>query len=99
MKTLLACLCLLCVSTFADEGTPPEPTGDKTRFTVVSGMVDHGGGPVPTFIRIDTFTGQTWMLQQVPIPNSKGALVNVWVPSHEIGSTLYEAVTKAMQTE
>jgi hypothetical protein len=97
MKTLLACLCLLCVSTFADEGPPPQPTGDKSRFTVVSGQVDHGSGPVATFMRVDTFTGQTWICQQVPIPGGRGAMLNVWIPSHEVGSDVYDVSVKAIQ--
>lgn len=97
MKTLLAFLCLLCVSTFAADGPPPQPTGDKARFTVVSGMVDHGSGPVPTFIRLDTFTGQTWLHQQVPLPGGKGAMLNVWIPSTEMGSEVYDYAVKAIQ--
>jgi hypothetical protein len=99
MKLLLACLCLLCAATFADEGPPPMPEGDKARFTVVAGSVDHGAGPVPTFIRMDTFTGKTWLLQQVPIPNGKGALVQVWIPNQEMGSEIYGAAVEAMKSK
>ena len=99
MKIVLASLCLFCVTTFADEGPPPEPAGDKTRFTVVAGSVDHGAGPVPTFIRMDTFTGKTWLLQQVPIPNGKGALVQVWIPNQEMGSEIYGAAVEAMKSK
>jgi len=99
MKMLLACLCLLGVSALADEGPPPEPVGDKTRFTVVAGSVDHGAGPVPTFIRMDTFTGKTWLLQQLPIPNGKGALVQVWIPNQETGSEIYGAAVEAMKSK
>jgi hypothetical protein len=98
MKTLLA-LCFLCLSAIADEGAPPQPAGDKARFTVVSGVVDHGGGSVPTFMRVDTYTGQTWLLQQVPLPGNSGAMLPVWVPSHELGSEVYNAAVNAMKAK
>jgi hypothetical protein len=96
MKTLLA-LCLLCLtSTFANDGPLPSPTGDKARYTVISGQIDHGAGPVPTFVRLDTFTGQTWMLQQLPLASGNGAMMHVWVASQEVGSELYEYNVKAL---
>jgi hypothetical protein len=94
MKTLLA-LCFLCLAALADEGAPPQPSGDKSRFTMVSGQVDYGSGPVPIFMRLDTFTGQTWALQAVPLPG--GGVIHTWVPSHELGSELYGIAVKAMQ--
>lgn len=95
MKTLLA-LSLLCLTAFASDGPVPAPNGDKPRFQIVSGMVDHGGGQVPTFMRLDTHTGQTWMLQQVPLSTGGGALMHVWVPSQEVGGELYEFTMKAL---
>lgn len=100
MKTLLTlALCLYACFVYANDGTPPQPIGDKARFTVVSGMVDHGSGPVPVFIRLDTFTGKTWMLQAVPLPGGKGAMVQIWVPSQEIDSTIYDSVLRAMDSK
>jgi len=98
MKTLLAVsLCLfVLVTALADEGPPPQPQGATARFTVTAGMVDHGSGPVPTFIRLDTHTGQTWLLQQVPLPAGGGAMMQVWVPSHEQGGDLYKMAMDAM---
>lgn len=95
MKTLLACLCLLGLTAFANEGSPPQPAGDKTRFTIVSGQVDYGSGPQPIFMRLDTFTGQSWALQAVPMPN--GAIVHIWVPSQEMDGDLYKIASKALQ--
>jgi hypothetical protein len=96
MKTLLA-LCLLCLTTtFANDGPLPAPTGDKARFIVTSGMIDHGAGPVPTFVRLDTFTGKTWMLQQIPFSSGNGAMLHVWVVNQEVGSELYEMNLKAL---
>lgn len=99
MKTLLALCLLFAVTVCANDGTPPQPTGDKARFTVVSGMVDHGAGPVPIFMRLDTYTGKTWMLQAVPIPGGKGAMVQIWVPSQEMDSTIYNSVLQAMASK
>jgi len=100
MKTLLVIfLGAFVVTASANPGLPPEPQGDKTRFQIVSGMIDHGGGPVSTFMRLDTHTGQTWLLQQVPLARGNGALLPVWVPSHEIGSDLYKAAVQTMATQ
>jgi hypothetical protein len=96
MKTLLACLCLLSLTAFANDGPLPAPSGDKPRFTVTSGMIDHGAGPVPTFVRLDTHTGQTWMLQQIPFSSGNGAMLHVWVVSQEVGSEIYEFNLKAL---
>lgn len=96
MKTLLALCLLFAVTLHADTGLPPEVTGDKARFQIVPGNIDHGGGSVPTFMRVDTFTGQTWLLQQVPLPAGTGAFLPVWVPSHELGSELYKQAVQAM---
>jgi len=99
MKTLL--LLTVCLFTLtaaqANPGLPPEPDSDKPRFQVVSGMIDHGSGPMPTFIRLDTYTGQTWQMQQVPLPGGAG-FVNVWMPCQEMGGELYEAARAALQS-
>jgi len=95
MKTLLACFCLLGLTAIANEGSPPQPTGVTTRFTIVSGQVDYGSGPQPIFMRLDTFTGQSWALQAVPMPN--GAIVHIWVYSQEMGGDLYKLASKALQ--
>ena len=94
MKLLLA-LCLLCLTSFADEGSPPQPAGDKARFTVVSGTMDFGMGAVPVFIRMDTWTGQTWALQPVAMPER--GVIHTWIPSHEIGSEIYAIAIKGME--
>ena len=96
MKTLLALCLLFAVTVHADTGLSPEVTGDKPRYQIVTGNIDHGGGTVPTFMRVDTFTGQTWLLQQVPLPGGNGALLPVWVPSHELGSELYKQAVAAL---
>lgn len=98
MKTLLTitlCLCA-CLAVYADEGPPPQPQGSASRFQVVSGMVDHGSGPVPTFVRIDTHTGRSWIMQTVPLPGNRSAYVNVWIPNHELGSEVYQAAIAAL---
>ncbi len=97
VKTLLALCLLFAITSHATPGLPPEPSSDKARFQIVSGSIDHGGGSVPTFMRVDTFTGQTWLLQQVPLPGGNGFLP-VWVPSHELGSELYKKSVEAMTT-
>ena len=95
MKLLLSLCLLLCISAIADEGAPPQPSGTQARFTMVSGQVDYGSGPQPIFMRLDTFTGQTWALQAVPMPN--GAIFHIWVYSQEMGGDLYKAAVKSMQ--
>lgn len=97
MKLLLSLCLLFNVTVHADTGLPPELSGDKARFQIVPGNIDHGGGTVPTFMRVDTFTGQTWLLQQVPLPGGNG-LLPVWVPSHELGSELYKKAVGALGT-
>lgn len=97
MKTLLALCLLFAAAIHANDGTPPAPEGNAARFVVVAGPIDHGGGSVPTFMRVDTFTGQTWLLQQVPLPGGNGFLP-VWVPSHELDSELYKKSVEAMTT-
>jgi hypothetical protein len=47
-------------------------------------------------MRVDTFTGQTWLLQQVPLPGGNGAMMHVWVASQEVGSELYNYNVKAL---
>ncbi len=94
MKTLLV-LCVLCLTSFADSGAPPQPAGDKARFTVVAGTVDYGQGSVPIFIRLDTWTGQTWALQAIPLPER--GVVHTWIPSHEMGSEIYAIAIKGME--
>jgi len=96
LLTITLCLCA-CLVIHADEGPPPQPSGTQARFTVVSGTVDYGSGPVPIFMRLDTFTGQTWALQAVPLPG--GGVIHTWVPSHELGSDLYGMAVKAMQAK
>lgn len=97
MKLLLSLCLAFAITSHATPGLPPEPSGDKARFQIVSGTIDHGGGSVPTFMRVDTFTGQTWLLQQVPLPNNNGFLP-IWVPSHELGSELYKKAIEALAT-
>jgi hypothetical protein len=96
VKTLLALCLLFAITSHATPGLPPEPSSDKARFQIVSGSIDHGGGSVPTFMRVDTFTGQTWLLQQVPLPGGNGAMMHVWVASQEVGSELYNYNVKAL---
>jgi len=94
MKTLLALCLLFTVTVCANDGTPPSPEGRETRFIVVSGPIDHGHGVVPTFVRMDTHTGKTWMLHQVPMPGAPGAMMHIWLPCQEMGSDLYNLVLK-----
>jgi hypothetical protein len=94
MKTLLALCLLFAAAIHANDGTPPAPEGKEARFVVVSGPIDHGNGAVPTFVRMDTHTGKTWMLHQVPMPGGGGAMMHIWLPCQEIGSDLYNLAIK-----
>lgn len=97
----IVAICLSLIPRPLPANTPPAPTETVPgRFTVVSGTVDHGGGPVPTFVRIDSATGETWMLTQMPLKvpgQSVVSYIHAWVPLHETDGQLYKAVLRQMQ--
>lgn len=99
MILTLAALLILPLSLLAN--TPPQPDGEKAgRFQVVSGQVDHGSGAAPCFVRIDTMTGECWLLQQVPMPGMPmRSYLPVWIPMHEVNGELYQSIAKQMQAQ
>lgn len=62
----LLLLCLVSIVLYAADG--PSPTGQSPRFQVVYGAVEYAiDDPHPTFIRIDTWTGEAHFLNQRPV--------------------------------
>lgn len=98
MKQALALLllCLVSIVLYASEGTPParEPANPVPRFVVVSGAIPTGTDhtPRPAFIRLDTFTGEAWVIETGFVrfgPNTtEAATFPQWTPIHEPDSEL-----------
>jgi len=98
---LLFCLFSLASTLFAgpDNGPPPSPIGTTARYQIVTGMQPSiDGSGTPTVFRIDTWTGETWVLSSVPmrISNGKPIGLNVWLPLHETTGNIYEIAIKSM---
>ena len=92
------CLCLAaslsCLDLYASEGTPPAATGQAPRFQVVSGQVEYARDDLhPTFIRLDTWTGEACFINQVPV--GVGNMVTpFWQPIPEMDSPRIRALMK-----
>ena len=92
----LLLLCLVSLALYASEGTPPASVSanPSPRFVVVSGPIPTGNDhtPRPAFIRLDTFTGEAWVLETGFVrfgPNTTEAVTfPKWTPVHEADSEL-----------
>lgn len=76
------------------ESVPPCPNGNVARFQMVAGTLTNWEEKgMPTVFRLDTFTGQAWSLQSMPmnIPGVTNAHMNVWQDVEEMNGGLYEA--------
>lgn len=68
MKSIILLIAALTVPTMAgswdpDLGTLPSATGQSPRYQLVQGtIIDKHGSALPQTIRLDTWTGETWML-------------------------------------
>lgn len=96
MKRFLALACFAVVTSLlagdAGYGTPPQPGGDSQRYQVVPGMIDHGNGPEPTFMRLDTWTGAAWAVHNQPMGTEPShGQIPYWKPISEVDGIMVKA--------
>lgn len=97
MKALFFFSLLTLTTTFAGEGTPPEPSGTNPRFSVVAGSIVIEGKTTPVFIRIDNWTGQTWTQLPLPMNGAGSQVVRFWLADHEVDSDLYKLMLDSLR--
>ena len=56
----------------------PLPVGPVGRYQLQPGTIQRAAGPEPVLVRIDTTTGDTWQLLELPA--GPGRYVVGWVP-------------------
>lgn len=97
MKHALALLllCLVSLALYAsDSGPTPAPAGQSPRFQVVSGQVEYALDDLhPTFIRLDTWTGETCFLNNIPV-GAGNVVTQFWQPIPEMDSPRIRALMK-----
>lgn len=103
MKPLLICLSLIAVLSIADDefqnsGVLPCPAGDKARFQIIAAPINDGDNDAnAAIVRLDTFTGQCWRSQIMPVYPGQKASVQVWVPIYEYDSPMIKAALGRMK--
>lgn len=83
--------CPLSTSVHAEPGYPPNPHGDAPRYQLTTcTLMNNANQAVPTVMRLDTWTGQTWRLDSVVVMvNGQRTTVSIWSPCEEYGGVLH----------
>lgn len=82
-------------------GTLPSKEGQSPRYQIVAGQIqyDANGSPQPTFIRLDTWTGATWFMNNTPLHTGVAGvvpLVQFWQPLPEQDSPRIESIISSI---
>lgn len=99
MKRIIVLLCLAAFAVLMSADGPPPAVGGMTpRFQVVSGSVEYEpGDPRPTFIRLDTWTGETWFLNSIPV-GAGTSVTQFWQSVPESNSPTIEGIKTRLQS-
>jgi hypothetical protein len=102
MKTKMTAMALVIAATsYALNSEPSAPAAVSTpaRYTLTAGPITYVDGAqltFQTFVRMDTTTGQAWMMHYVV--NSTNAPLPEWVPVLERFPSVGPTASKATQT-
>jgi hypothetical protein len=82
-----------------DGSTAPAPAGEVARFEIVEGMEPSKDKGRRTMFRIDTFTGRTWVMDQVPLKTGDVVgRMTTWLDVAEMDNELTKRVMQALDT-
>lgn len=103
MKPLLTFLVLLgTVAILADDGAVPSPSGTAPRFQIVTGYTSQPvtGAQKQTTFRLDTWTGETWQMDNMPFVDGNGRAsggFDMWVRIQEINGDLHQHASRLLE--